>query len=273
MKIRFLGTAAAEGVPALFCDCEVCRSARASGGKNIRMRCQSIIDDILPIDFGPDALYNGIRFGIDYTRITDIIITHVHGDHFDEAELSYRGRGFVPAIKNEQLRVWGSEEMCRLCETHLAVPVAQGRIRPMPMMPFRSYDVGGYTVTPLKADHGTEQPFIYIIERGGKTLLYAHDTGLPKDETMSYLLSCGKRFDLVSFDCTNGEDEAMTYHMGIPAAVILRERLAAAGAVTDSTVCVLNHFSHNHNVEHGHLCRVAEEMGFIVAYDGMTAEV
>lgn len=29
MKIKYLGTAAAEGVPAIFCRCEVCRKSKA----------------------------------------------------------------------------------------------------------------------------------------------------------------------------------------------------------------------------------------------------
>ena len=34
MKIRYLGTAAAEGWPALFCSCPICTKARAEGGRS-----------------------------------------------------------------------------------------------------------------------------------------------------------------------------------------------------------------------------------------------
>ena len=53
MKIKYLGTAAAEGVPAIFCRCEVCRKSKEAGGRNIRTRSQSIIDDRLLLDFCP----------------------------------------------------------------------------------------------------------------------------------------------------------------------------------------------------------------------------
>ena len=46
MKIKYLGTAAYEGVPALFCRCEVCRGSRAAGGRNVRSRQQAILDDV-----------------------------------------------------------------------------------------------------------------------------------------------------------------------------------------------------------------------------------
>ena len=49
MKITFLGTAAAEGVPAIFCNCEYCQNARLKGGKNIRTRSQEIINEYIKI--------------------------------------------------------------------------------------------------------------------------------------------------------------------------------------------------------------------------------
>ena len=47
MKITYLGTAAAEAIPALFCNCEWCRRAAANGGKDVRTRSQALIDDCL----------------------------------------------------------------------------------------------------------------------------------------------------------------------------------------------------------------------------------
>ena len=38
MKITYLGTAAAESIPALFCNCTWCRQAKANGGKDVRSR-------------------------------------------------------------------------------------------------------------------------------------------------------------------------------------------------------------------------------------------
>jgi phosphoribosyl 1,2-cyclic phosphate phosphodiesterase len=50
MKLLFLGTAAAEGFPGLFCNCASCREARALGGKNLRMRSSLLINEDLLID-------------------------------------------------------------------------------------------------------------------------------------------------------------------------------------------------------------------------------
>ena len=50
MKIKYLGTAAAEGVPAIFCHCEVCKYAREHKGKDIRTRSQAMIDDSILLE-------------------------------------------------------------------------------------------------------------------------------------------------------------------------------------------------------------------------------
>ena len=55
MKLKYLGTAAAEGIPVLFCDCDVCKKSMQLGGRNIRTRSQAIIDNTLLIDFPPDT--------------------------------------------------------------------------------------------------------------------------------------------------------------------------------------------------------------------------
>ena len=57
MKLQYLGTAAAEGIPAVFCECENCIKSKENGGRNIRTRSQALIDDCILIDF-PQDTYN-----------------------------------------------------------------------------------------------------------------------------------------------------------------------------------------------------------------------
>ena len=64
MKIKYLGTAAAEGIPAVFCECETCKKAIELGGKNIRTRSQAIIDDKLLIDFPADTYIHSLQYRI-----------------------------------------------------------------------------------------------------------------------------------------------------------------------------------------------------------------
>ena len=82
MKIQYLGTAAAEGWPGLFCRCEVCRRAREAGGKNIRTRSQALIDDAILMDFPPDTYLHMLRDGLPLPEIRTLLLTHSHQDHW-----------------------------------------------------------------------------------------------------------------------------------------------------------------------------------------------
>ena len=69
MKILYMGTAAAEGWPGLFCSCDVCSHARKAGGRNLRTRTQAMLDDDLLLDFPPDDLDQ--RFPVFFQIIHD----------------------------------------------------------------------------------------------------------------------------------------------------------------------------------------------------------
>ena len=64
MKITYLGTGAAEGVPAMYCKCEVCGEVRRRGQSEYHTRSQIVIDGDLGIDFPPDAYFHSLQSGI-----------------------------------------------------------------------------------------------------------------------------------------------------------------------------------------------------------------
>ena len=51
-KVTILGSAAAEGIPAMFCNCRVCMKAWKNGGKDVRMRTAYKLNDHVRVDFG-----------------------------------------------------------------------------------------------------------------------------------------------------------------------------------------------------------------------------
>ena len=74
MKIQFLGTAAAEAAPAVFCACDHCRYAREKGGKEIRTRSGALIDGKIKIDFGPDSYAHSLQYGLDYSLLHSVLL-------------------------------------------------------------------------------------------------------------------------------------------------------------------------------------------------------
>lgn len=278
MKIKFLGTAAAEGIPALLCNCPTCVKSRKLGGKNIRARSQAMIDDTLLIDMPPETYSNINKYGIDLLNIKYWIITHVHTDHFYYNELSFTQNGNFAHHNDDWhgIDLYGSIDLQEHLDKVVCNDEHKKYIRYSATSPFKPFNCGEYKITALKANHGTDNPFFYIIEKADKSILYAHDTGLFKDETWKYLKSLNIKFNLVSFDCTAGAK--MTYscpsHMCLGWNINCRDELIQIGLADKSTKFVLNHFSHNgEDVTYEDFEKIAQENGFIASYDGLEIEI
>lgn len=270
MKIQFLGTAAAEGYPALFCKCENCQKAWAAGGRSIRSRSQALVDGTLLIDYPCDTFQHMVTHRIDLTEIQHCLITHSHDDHLYPADLHYLTLGFShPGEDWQGFTVYGSEDVASLSDY---AKTSDGKFRIKVVEPFVPFQAGEFTVTALKALHGTPHPYFYIISKGGRTLLYAHDTGLFPQETVDYLRQEKPHFDLASLDCTEGNREELPYnaHMCLGGDRQTREMLCEIGCADEKTIFVLNHFSHNGlNSVYDEISEIAGREGFVVSYDGL----
>lgn len=274
MKIQYYGTGAAEGIPALFCICDVCKHARETGGRNIRTRSGAMIDGELKLDFPPDTYHHLLVNGVDITYLRYLLITHPHEDHYAFAELLYRMPGFAQLSDDiPPLTVYGGKEVGEKLRERLSERREAPNVLFEHFSPFEQKQIGSYAVTALPSRHMVQaESYIYLIERDGKKILYAHDSGVLYDEVYDFL--AGKAIDLVSLDCTymtrdtTGETE--NGHMGLPVNRAVRERLIAIGAANASTQFIVNHFSHNGGKTHQQLVDAAD--GFTVSYDGMAAE-
>lgn len=279
MKIKYYGTAAAEGLPAFFCECEVCQNARKKGGRNVRTRPQALVDGKLLLDLGPDTYMHTIYDDLPLPTIYTCLITHTHGDHIQPANVRFRSTPInaTRVTDNNPFHVFGTQKVKDLIWNNTADFAAHmektGELIFTTIEPFVTYDKDGYKITPLKATHGAEEAIFYMIQKEDKAMLYAHDTGLFPEETWEFLEKKGVKFDFISLDCTNGLKESKyPGHMGLAQDVIVRDKLKEMGKVDDNTVCVINHFSHNGIVGFDEMVPLAEKEGFIVSYDGMEIE-
>ena len=276
MKLTYLGTAAAEGAPGVFCYCAHCREARRLGGKNIRTRSQSLLNDDLLIDLPPDTYHHFLQYGIEGDRIPYLLITHPHSDHFYANEALFRRGAYAHDMRAPVLQIFGSAaSLDKLIALHGHVPSG---LSFTVLEPYETVNVGEYRVTPLPARHMLDEPgaaYTYVIEREGKTIYYAHDTGLPFDEVFDFIRARGLCFDLVSMDCTCGDipTKDTSGHMGIENNVRMTKRLREMGAITPKTVCVINHFSHNCDPLQERLEALVAPMGWRVSFDGYAVEI
>ena len=276
MKIKYLGTAAAEGVPAIFCNCDVCTKSRERGGKNIRTRSQAILDDKLLIDFPADTYTHCLNNGINLTKVEHCLITHTHSDHLYPNDLIMRFPGFSDMGKGKPFNLYGLSGAMLNVNAYINKHTFDSKdiIETNVLELYKPIKIDEYTVTALEAIHDVHSyPAIYLItNHENKTILYAHDTNYLCEDVWNYIRDNGIKLDFVSLDCTDGDIETRTYigHMNLKDNIKVMNRLKEMGAAGENTIFCSNHFSHNgKDVLYDDFSVIAEKSGVLTSYDGM----
>ncbi len=277
MKLTYLGTAAAEGWPAVFCNCQYCKKAKELGGKNIRTRSQALINNDLLLDFPMDTYHHMLQNGLDLSAVKYCFFTHAHSDHCSPLDLIFREDScYAHELTEPKIEVFGNERAIERLKRTVNVYDNEESISSVHATEIKAYEpinAGNYKITPLPAYHSqNETPFVYLIESEGKAMLYLHDTGLLFDEVYDYLAKTGVRCDLISYDCTYGALPSGGGHMGLDSVPTVRKRLEEIGVSDENTLSVVNHFSHNGMLLHEEMAEAAAKIGFLCSFDGMVIE-
>lgn len=277
MRAQFLGTAASEGYPDAFCGCRNCRRAREVGGASLRCRSSLLIDDELLIDLGPDLLAASAKLGVALDHVAYCLQTHEHDDHLHPANFLSRSRfcGVQDAPHLHFYSTRGAQERARAGlgkRADLLVAGASGDLNLTlhAVEPFQTLAVGPYRVTAVPAAHDPSiVALLYIIERAGRSLFYATDTGPLPEATRAALRRWGGRFDTIIMDHTFGVGRRSDGHLNSEQ---FREELAhlrADGLLTDETRVYATHLAHHSNPGHEELVALAVGWGYAIAYDGL----
>ena len=184
MKVLYMGTAAEERIPGMFCNCELCQKSLKLGGKNIRTRAQALIDDTLLIDFGSDTYDHFIKAGRTLWDIQNVLLTHSHPDHLTLEVFSARNHwASAETCKYPTIKVYTSagviEKIWRVVEARgLEKELIEKFWEFIPMNYYESFKIDDFTITPFPANHAKGvQAYIFLIEKDGKTMFYGNDTG------------------------------------------------------------------------------------------------
>ncbi|MGN0801491.1 MAG: MBL fold metallo-hydrolase [Candidatus Faecivicinus sp.] len=289
MKITFIGTSAGEGYPGVWCECPNCAKARRLGGRNIRGNSCALLDDDFLIDMNAHFAAMAPRLGISPSKIFGLLITHPHMDHFAPEFLEKRAmspslRGLSDAAKQQyispcftelpMLHVFGNAyarkklfaqdgvmerpELTRI-EFHL---IADGQPQTM----------GDLTFTPVRAQHTNIAGFAhsYILERGGKTLLYASDTGGYDPDMMDIILS--HKYDCIIMEGTFGLGASVDGHMSLKKNREMLRLLEAHRAWKNGVNFHLTHICPHWTPPHDEYAAMLKDEGIEVAYDGKVIE-
>lgn len=283
MFLKLLGSAAAEGWPATFCDCEACREARRRGGKNIRRRTTYQLGDTVHVDWGPDSYNSMISFGLDYAPLQHLFITHAHQDHWCPEELAWRRRGYSRIPEGSHLAIYGNshvEETLLKANPSLDDIAAEFRA----VKPYEAIELGpDFTAYGFTASHSTDDELAlnYLLMYQGRGLVIGNDTGWWIPESWDFLQSFP--LSVVVMDCTSGplgtgpRDKNTswvgTHHLNCEWVVEVRDELARRGALMADHTFIANHFSHNGGWLHEQLEEFFTPKGILVGYDGLEVQL
>ncbi|MCQ2387135.1 MAG: MBL fold metallo-hydrolase [Clostridia bacterium] len=274
MKLKYLGTAAYEGIPAIGCQCETCKKSRELGGKNIRLRTQTLVNDDLMIDYPEDAIHYSIKYNIDYNKIKNVLITHAHIDHLCARDIEAFRVDFCTSDRTEPIHFFADKKAYDEISAITCHDYMKGRVDVTLISPNQTFMAGDYKITAIRANHDeNSSPLVYVIEKDNKRFLYLHDSGFLSEESWKQLEKCG-RLNLVSFDCTCGAlNNIRDGHMSFDVVLETEKKMREIKVLDEYTVKILNHFSHNGHLTHEDYIKMAEKyLKYITAYDGMEVE-
>lgn len=279
MKLKVLGSAAAEAQPALWCECETCSYARQHGGKDLRRRTCYLIDNDSLVDYGPDIYWQINAFDINLSDIKRLIFTHSHTDHLDPVGLIWRRPGY--SVVNKTVKIFGNEAVYTRINDELGGKCAADVFTALQLeMNFleagQEVSDNSLSILPIPANHDQrETPFFFVIKRNGRNLLIANDTGFPGEEAWEMIAR--QPIHAALLDCCGALHPKFKGwrdgHMGADTNVEFREKMLEIGVIDENTPVYANHFSHNGRSLHQELCDYLNPKGLLVAYDGMEIEV
>lgn len=259
-KFQFLGTCAADFSPRLKGDCADCFD------KNARRASVMLFNGHFLIDCGPHCIDSLRIAGIDPADITDLFVTHLHGDHFNPANIETVACARREA-SGENLRVWVSDGAKMPDIKNITVN---------PMVKFTQYDVdGSLKVTGMSANHDNKAtPQHLLFELDGKKFFYGCDGAWLLNDTYYHMKNAGLALAVLDATCGDYEgDFRIAEHNTIPMIRMMLPSLKTVGIINDSTQIYLSHLAPSLHKPHDETEEIVRPMGVKVAYDGLCGEV
>jgi len=285
MEFVFLGTSAGEQYPGFWCQCENCQKARRLGGRNIRKNSCAWISRNCLIDFPPEIFMQAERFGIKILEAEYLFITHSHEDHLYLWTLGWRrmplGTKFPPKknfvgprfSKLKTLKIYGNNRICMEIKKWIKGNLDEYTVQINLVEPFRRYKLGEMRIIPLLANHpdGDESGLNYIIEKDGRKILYALDTG--------WFLPCTEaeikrhRFDLVVIEGTFGYGAEVEAHMNFRKVEEAYKLFQSQNLLKYNGRFCVSHLCPHFTPIYDEIAPIMAKKGITIAYDGMKIEI
>lgn len=253
MKIKFLGTGGAYGVPVWNCNCKTCTSKNP---KNVRFRPSILIeidDKNIVIDFGQDFWQQLVKNKV--KKLDYALLTHAHGDHrngMEQLKFQNNIQIMIPekvltelTAKTDSLKGIANRNLTIKVENFTPFYVGDFRVDCVELEHKKKYDEKGMSV------------YGYVFKSDNFSFAYLTDYNRIIDEFKV------ENLDLIISDACTWEDEGIG-HLGIKGAIDVYKKLKPK-------YMILTHL--NHTVEHEEAEKYVKEFGNIdIAFDGMNLD-
>jgi phosphoribosyl 1,2-cyclic phosphate phosphodiesterase len=262
-ELLFLGTGAAEGVPAMYCRCPACQGARERGGREIRTRSSLRVGLHHQIDVSPDLYGQMLAAGSDMFDVDHVLVTHTHEDHFAptmlfDKKMSRQTSGRpVSVYLSKPAKVYVEGLVAGALRSRKERAWVEENIPLIGLDYFGEYEIGGLAIQTVKGRHPGHGPgecsINYLVGMpDGRKFLYACDTGYYDEETWSFL--AGRRVDILILECTfagkSGEANSSADHLRLESFLMMLERMRRIGFIDESTAIYATHFNPHQGLSH-----------------------
>jgi phosphoribosyl 1,2-cyclic phosphate phosphodiesterase len=272
--VVFLGTGAADIETPKRCGCETCTYIREHGGRNARRFSSLFVAPDIVIDYSTTGRDGLAAAGIMPAAVNHLVLTHSHGDHFNETEIVALAEARAKE-KAGPLEMWGDPTVVEKMRAHIKtldreVPITVHEVRP-----YQEVAIGDWKAKALPANHDpNEDCLLWVLRRGERAFFYATDTGWFPVGTFNALRA--ERLDLAIVEGTFGPldgPEYLTGHLNFAFDRLIRRFVFEQKVMKPGATFALTHLSLHAVPPYDRIHETMAKEGILIPYDGLRLTV